>query len=71
MHRSISILKPEEWLDMVYFLIMKLAPEDEGKETGLGKELVLKAVAVATRRGGGLTDTHTDSSTKVSMFFLI
>ena len=32
------------------FLIMKLAPEYEGKETGVGKELVLKAVTVATGR---------------------
>ena len=43
--RAAIAVNPSELADLFYFFIVKLAPEYEGKETGVGQELVLKSVA--------------------------
>jgi DNA ligase-1 len=43
--RSAIVLSPNELPDLFYFFIVKLAPDYEGLETGIGHELLLKAVA--------------------------
>lgn len=43
--RSAILLNPSELADVFYFFIVKLAPDYEGLETGVGHELVLKSVA--------------------------
>lgn len=45
--RAAIAVNPDELIDLFYFFIIKLAPEYEGKETGVGQELVLKSVAKA------------------------
>ena len=45
--RSAILLSPKELPDLFYFFIVKLAPDYEGLETGIGHELLLKAVAKA------------------------
>lgn len=43
--RSAMVLNPSELPDIFYFFILKLAPDYESMETGIGHELLLKAVA--------------------------
>ena len=43
--RAAIAVNPDELVNLFYFFIVKLAPEYEGKETGVGQELVLKSVA--------------------------
>lgn len=45
--RAAIAVNPAELQNLFYFFIVKLAPEYEGKETGVGQELVLKSVAKA------------------------
>ena len=45
MFRATIAVNPSELANLFYFFIIKLAPEYEGKETGVGQELVLKSVA--------------------------
>lgn len=45
--RSSILLNPLELSDLFYFFIIKLSPDYEGLETGIGHELLLKAVATA------------------------
>jgi len=40
-------LSPNELADLFYFFCIKLAPEYEGLETGIGHEILLKSVAKA------------------------
>lgn len=43
--RSAILLNQSELAEVFYFFIVKLAPDYEGLETGVGHELVLKSVA--------------------------
>ena len=45
MFRTAIAVNPAELANLFYFFIVKLAPEYEAKETGVGQELVLKSVA--------------------------
>ena len=45
--RSAILLSPNELADLFYFFCIKLAPEYEGLETGIGHEILLKSVAKA------------------------
>lgn len=45
--RSAIVLNPLELPEIFYFFIVKLAPDYESLETGIGHELLLKAVAKA------------------------
>ena len=45
--RSAIAVNPSELVNLFYFFIVKLAPEYEGKETGVGQELVLRCVATS------------------------
>ncbi len=45
--RSSMLLSPSEAPDLFYFFCVKLAPDYEGLETGIGHELLLKSVAKA------------------------
>ena len=45
--RAAIAVNPAELANLFYFFIVKLAPEYEAKETGVGQELVLKSVAKA------------------------
>ena len=45
--RSVILLSPSELADLFYFFCVKLAPDYEGLETGIGHELLLKSVAKA------------------------
>jgi hypothetical protein len=45
--RSGILLNPSEVPDLFYFFIIKLSPDYEGLETGIGHEQVVKAVAKA------------------------
>ena len=45
--RSTIILSPNELSMLFYFFIVKLAPDYEGLETGIGPELIQKSVAKA------------------------
>ena len=47
MFRAAIAVNPSELANLFYFFIVKLAPEYEGKETGVGQELVLKCVATS------------------------
>ena len=47
MFRAAIAVNPSELTNLFYFFIVKLAPEYEAKETGVGQELVLKSVARA------------------------
>jgi len=46
--RSAIVLKPEELTQLFYFFLTKLGPEYEALETGIGPELLNKAVSKAT-----------------------
>ena len=46
-YRSAIVLNPSELPDLFYYFIVKLAPDYEALETGIGHELNLKAVAKA------------------------
>ena len=41
------LLSPKELPDLFYFFIVKLSPDYDGLETGVGHEMCLKAVATA------------------------
>jgi len=43
--RSVSLLHPQELASVFYFYIVKLAPEYMHKETGVGQEILVKAIA--------------------------
>jgi len=45
--RSAILLSPREVGDLFYFFCIKLAPDYEGLETGIGHEILLKSVAKA------------------------
>lgn len=45
--RSAILLSPSELPDLFYFFCIKLAPDYEGIETGIGHEILLKSVAKA------------------------
>jgi len=45
--RSAIAINPKELSNLFFFFIVKLAPEYESVETGVGHELVLKSVAKA------------------------
>ena len=45
--RTSILLNPKELPDLFYFFCVKLAPDYEGLETGIGHELLLKSVAKA------------------------
>ena len=45
--RSAILLVPQDLSDLFYFFIVKLSPDYEGLETGVGHEMVLKSVAKA------------------------
>ena len=45
--RATIVNRPEELADVYYFFIVKLAPDYEGLETGIGHEISVKAVAKA------------------------
>ncbi len=45
--RSAILLSPHELGDLFYFFCIKLAPDYEGLETGIGHEILLKSVAKA------------------------
>lgn len=45
--RSALLLSPTELPDLFYFFCIKLAPDYEGLETGIGHEILLKSVAKA------------------------
>jgi hypothetical protein len=45
--RSAIVQNAKELPDLFYFFIVKLAPEYEALETGVGQELVTKCVAKA------------------------
>lgn len=45
--RSAILLSPKELGDLFYFFCIKLAPDYEGLETGIGHEILLKSVAKA------------------------
>jgi DNA ligase-1 len=45
--RSAILLSPNELGDLFYFFCIKLAPDYEGLETGIGHEILLKSVAKA------------------------
>ena len=45
--RSALLLSPAELPDLFYFFCIKLAPDYEGLETGIGHEILLKSVAKA------------------------
>jgi len=45
--RAAIVNNPTELANLFYFFIVKLAPEYEAKETGIGHEQVLKSVAKA------------------------
>ena len=47
MFRSAIVQNAKELPDLFYFFIVKLAPEYEALETGVGQELVTKCVAKA------------------------
>lgn len=42
--RSVSLLHPEELGSLFYFYIVKLGPEYKSKETGVGQEILIKAI---------------------------
>jgi len=43
--RSVSLLRGEELASVMYFYILKLAPDYKSKETGVGQEILIRAVA--------------------------
>ena len=45
--RSALVNFPSELPDIYYFLVVKLAPDFEAMETGVGHEVSIKAVAIA------------------------
>lgn len=45
--RSAIVNRPTELADIFYFFIVKLAPDYEALETGIGHEISVKAVAKA------------------------
>jgi hypothetical protein len=45
--RSAIAMNAKELSDLFFFFIVKLAPEYESVETGVGNELILKSVAKA------------------------
>ena len=45
--RSGILLNPSEVADLFYFFIIKMAPDYESLETGIGHELLVKTVAKA------------------------
>eukprot|EP00826_Nyctotherus_ovalis_P059787 TRINITY_DN8346_c0_g1_i1.p2 TRINITY_DN8346_c0_g1~~TRINITY_DN8346_c0_g1_i1.p2 ORF type:complete len:222 (+),score=71.01 TRINITY_DN8346_c0_g1_i1:170-835(+) len=48
--RSVSLLHPEELASVFYFYIVKLAPDYKSKETGVGQEILVRAVAQVVGR---------------------
>ena len=51
--RSIMLLNPSELADLFYFFIIKMAPDYESLETGIGHEILVKAVAKACWKSVG------------------
>jgi len=45
--RAAIVNCPDELPDLYYFFIVKLAPDYEGLETGIGHEISVKAIAKA------------------------
>lgn len=45
--RAALVNRPQELPDLFYFFIVKLAPDYEGLETGIGHEISVKSVAKA------------------------
>jgi len=50
MFRSIILLNPSQLIYSYYFCILKIAPDYEVNELGIGKEILLKAISKSCGR---------------------
>jgi DNA ligase 1 len=48
--RSVIILNPKQLIFSYYFCILKIAPDYEGNDLGVGKEILMKALASSSGR---------------------